>query len=109
MQTNDWKSLGLVGHAAIGKRLGRNQRFASTGGVVAAGLMGFIGYFLSYRAIFFAAAPLVLPLLVALGRIQPSAIYFGRPRARRASSRVSSFAAARRPLASAAGLRPVFL
>ena len=25
-------SLGLVGHAALGERLGRNQRFASTGG-----------------------------------------------------------------------------
>jgi MFS family permease len=71
-------SLGLVGHAGLGKRLGRNQRFASTGGVVAAGLMGVTGYFLSYRAIFFAAAALVLPLLVALCRIQPTAIYFDR-------------------------------
>src|SRR5271163_467361 len=70
-------SLGLVGHAALAERLGRNQRFASTGGVVAAGLMGLIAYFLSYRAIFFAAAALVLPLL-ALGRIQPSDIHFGR-------------------------------
>jgi len=71
-------SLGLVGHAALGERLGRNQRFASTGGVVAAALMGLIGYFLSYRAIFLAAAALVLPLLFALGRIQPSDIHFGR-------------------------------
>src|SRR5713226_6219611 len=71
-------SLGLVGHAALGERLGRNQRFASTGGVLAAGLMGLIGYFVSYRAIFLAAAALVLPLLVALGRIQPSDIHFGR-------------------------------
>jgi MFS family permease len=71
-------SLGLVGHAALGERLGRNQRFASTGGVIAAGLMGLIGYFLSYRAIFLAAAALVLPLLFALGRIQPSDIHFGR-------------------------------
>ena len=68
-------SLGLVGHAALGKRLGRNQRFASTGGVIAAGLMGVIGYILSYREIFFAAAALVLPLLAALGRIQLSGIY----------------------------------
>ena len=68
-------SLGLVGHAALGKRLGRNQRFASTGGVIAAGLMGVIGYILSYRAIFFAAAALVLPLLAALGRIQLSGTY----------------------------------
>jgi MFS family permease len=71
-------SLGLVGHAALGERLGRNQRFASTGGVLASGLMGLIGYFLSYRAIFLAAAALVLPLLFALGRIQPSDIHFGR-------------------------------
>jgi MFS family permease len=71
-------SLGLVGHAALAERLGRNQRFASTGGVVAAGLMGLIAYFLSYRAIFFAAAALVLPVLAALGRIQPSDIHFGR-------------------------------
>jgi MFS family permease len=71
-------SLGLVGHAALAERLGRNQRFASMGGVFAAGLMGFIAYFLSYRAIFIVAAALVLPLLFALGRIQPSDIHFGR-------------------------------
>ena len=71
-------SLGLVGNAALAERLGRNQRFASTGGVLAAGLMGFIAYFLSYRAIFIVAAALVLPLLFALGRIQPSDVHFGR-------------------------------
>jgi MFS family permease len=71
-------SLGLVGNAALAERLGRNQRFASIGGVLAAGLMGLIAYFLSYRAIFVVAAALVLPLLVALGRIQPSDIHFGR-------------------------------
>src|ERR1700744_6008261 len=62
-------SLGLVGNAALAERLGRNQRFASTGGVFASGLMGFVAYFLSYRAIFFVAA--------ALGRTQPSDIHFG--------------------------------
>ena len=71
-------SLGLVGHAALSERLGRNQRFASTGGIVAAGLFGLVAYFLSYRAIFFAAAALVLPLLAALRLIQPSDIHFGR-------------------------------
>jgi MFS family permease len=71
-------SLGLVGNAALAERLGRNQRFASMGGVFAAGLMGFIAYFLSYRAIFITAAALVLPLLLALERIQPSDIHFGR-------------------------------
>ena len=71
-------SLGLVGNAALAERLGRNQRFASMGGVFAAGLMGLIAYFLSYRAIFVVAAALVLPLLLALGRIRPSDIHFGR-------------------------------
>jgi MFS family permease len=71
-------SLGLVGNTALAERLGRNQRFASTGGVVAAGLMGLIAYFLSYRAIFFVAAALVLPLLGALRRIRPADIHFGR-------------------------------
>jgi MFS family permease len=32
-------SLGLVGHAALPQRLGRNQRFASTGSLIAAALM----------------------------------------------------------------------
>src|ERR1700723_3845469 len=70
--------LGLVGPVALAERLGRNQRFASMGGVFAAGLMGLIAYFLSYRAIFIAAAALVLPLLLALGRIHSSDIHFGR-------------------------------
>ena len=71
-------SLGLVGHALLAERLGRNQRFASTGGVVASGLMGLIAYFFSYRAILFAVAAMVIPLLVALGRIRPSDIHLGR-------------------------------
>jgi MFS family permease len=70
-------SFGLVGHAALGERLGRNQRFASTGGVVAAALMGIIGDFVSYRGIFLTSAALVLPLLIALDRIHPSDIHFG--------------------------------
>jgi MFS family permease len=70
-------SLGLVGHAALGERLGRNQRFASAGGVIAAGAMGLGSYFLSYRAIFLVAAALVLPLLAALGGIKGSDIHFG--------------------------------
>ena len=71
-------SLGLVGHAALPERLGRNQRFASTGNLVAAGLMGLIGYFLSYQAIFLTVAALTLPLFVALARIRAADIHFGR-------------------------------
>ena len=49
-------SLGLVGHAAIGERLGRNARFASIGNGLAAAAMGACGYFLSARAVFFVTA-----------------------------------------------------
>jgi MFS family permease len=71
-------SLGLVGHAALPERLGRNQRFSSTGNLVTAGLMGLIGYFLSYQAIFLTVAALAFPLFVALARIRAADIHFGR-------------------------------
>ena len=71
-------SLGLVGHSALAERLGRNQRFASAGVIATTGLMGAIGYFLSYQWIFLASAALTLPLLVALARIRSTDIHFGR-------------------------------
>jgi MFS family permease len=71
-------SLGLVGHAALPQRLGRNQRFASTGSLVAAALMGLIGYVLSYQAIFLTVVALTPALFVALARIHPNDIHFGR-------------------------------
>jgi MFS family permease len=71
-------SLGLVGHAALPQRLGRNQRFASTGSLVAAALMGLIGYVLSYQAIFLTVVALTPALFVALARIRASDIHFGR-------------------------------
>ena len=71
-------SLGLVGHTALAERLGRNQRFASAGALIVTGLMGAIGYFLSYRAIFFVSAALVLPLLFAIARVHSADIHFGR-------------------------------
>ncbi len=71
-------SLGLVGHAGLAERLGRNQRFASTGGLAAAGLMGVVAYFWSNRAIFFAAAALAVPALIALSRIRAGDIHFAR-------------------------------
>jgi MFS family permease len=64
-------SLGLVGHAAIGERLGRNARFASIGNGVAAAGMGAVGYLLSPRWVFFVTAALLIPALLALGRIRP--------------------------------------
>ena len=44
-------SLGLVGHAALGERLGRNARFASIGNASAAALMGACGYLVSNQAV----------------------------------------------------------
>src|SRR6266404_6955039 len=63
-------SLGLVGHAALAERLGRNQRFASTGALAGAALMGVVGYLMSFQAIFLIVALLGLPLFVSLARIR---------------------------------------
>jgi MFS family permease len=71
-------SLGLVGHLALPERLGRNQRFAATGSLAAAGLMGLIGYAFSYQAIFLLVVVLTAPVFVALARIQATDIHFGR-------------------------------
>jgi MFS family permease len=71
-------TLGLVGHSTLAERLGRNQRFSSAGALTATAAMGMIGYFLSYRAIFFTSTALALPLLAALSRIRLTEIHFGR-------------------------------
>jgi len=71
-------SLGLVGHEALAERLGRNQRFASIGGIAAAGLMGVVGYLLSTREVFLVTAALGVPVLLALFRIRASEIHFAR-------------------------------
>jgi MFS family permease len=63
-------SLGLVGHAALGERLGRNARFASIGNGVTAALMGGCGLLVSNQAVFFLTAALVAPALLALARIR---------------------------------------
>lgn len=63
-------SLGLVGPARIGERLGRNARFASLGNGVAAAVMGTCGYLLSSRSVFLVTFLLALPTLYALSRIR---------------------------------------
>jgi MFS family permease len=67
-------SLGLVGHAGIGERLGRNARFASIGTGLAAAAMGALGYFTSSRYVFFATAALIVPTLIVLFQIRPNEI-----------------------------------
>jgi MFS family permease len=67
-------TLGLVGHAAIGARLGRNARFASIGNGVAAAVMGACGYFVSAQAVFYVTAVLAIPTLLALSRIRETEV-----------------------------------
>ncbi len=65
-------SLRLVGHAALGERLGRNASFGSIGNGLAAGVMGGIGTYLSSASVFWLTAALGLPALLALWRIAPA-------------------------------------
>ncbi len=78
-------SLGLVGHAVVSERLGRNARFASVGNGLAAAAMGACGYFLSARAVFFVTALMLGPALLALRamsttEIDPERAHGGAPR-----------------------------
>jgi predicted MFS family arabinose efflux permease len=65
-------SLTLVGHAALGARLGRNARFASLGNGFAAAAMGACGYLFSPQAVFFLTAGLAAPAIVVLVQIRIS-------------------------------------
>jgi MFS family permease len=67
-------SLGLVGYAALGERIGRNARFASIGGGIAAATMGACGHFISTQAVFILTAIMVAPALFALAQIRASDI-----------------------------------
>src|SRR5262249_40778119 len=73
-------SLGLVGHAALGERIGRNARFASIGCGFAAAAMGACGHLISNQAVFLLTAVMVVPALVALVRIRPGEIVPRLPR-----------------------------
>ena len=64
-------TLGLVGHAAMGERLGRNARFASIGNGLAAAAMGACGYLFAPRSVFLVTALLFIPAVLALSRIRP--------------------------------------
>jgi MFS family permease len=67
-------SLGIVGHRLFNLRQGRNQAFNSAGNVVAAVMMGLIGYFISNRGVFFFVAVLAVPTLLSLFLIRPDEI-----------------------------------
>jgi MFS family permease len=59
-------SLHLVGHMALGERLGRNARYAALGNGMTAVVMGATGAWLSSRAVFLLTAALCVPALLSL-------------------------------------------
>ncbi len=65
-------SLALVGHAALGERLGRNARYAAVGSAVAAAVMGLFGTYVSEASVFYLTAALMVPALLVLRRIVAS-------------------------------------
>jgi len=67
-------SLGLVGRREIGRRLGRNARFASIGSGLAAAAMGACGYFLSSRSVFIVTLLLTIPTIVSCALIRAEEI-----------------------------------
>jgi MFS family permease len=73
-------SLGLVGRRAISLRTGRNYRFAAAGNALTAALMGMAGAYFSDNAIFFTAAALCIPALVALSCIRSDEIDYDKAR-----------------------------
>ena len=72
---------GLVGHRALGHRLGRNQLCNSLGTALTAGMMGVLGGFLSPAAPFYIAAILCLPAVLSLAMIRPRDIDYAEMRA----------------------------
>src|SRR6516164_9329881 len=73
-------SLGLVGRGAMSARTGRNNAFDAAGNALTAGAMGVAGQYISKSAIFFGAAALCLPALVALRFIRGDEINYARAR-----------------------------
>ena len=64
-------SLALVGQAGLGERLGRNARFASLGSAGSAALLGWLGTYVSGRAVFWVTAVLMMLGLMALRLLPP--------------------------------------
>jgi MFS family permease len=73
-------SLGLVGRRAMSARTGRNHRFDAFGNALTAGAMGLAGHYLAKSAIFFGAAALCIPALIALSFIRGDEIDYSRAR-----------------------------
>jgi predicted MFS family arabinose efflux permease len=75
--------LGLVGHRALSRRLGRNHRYDSLGNAATAALMGGLGQLVSKQMTFLVAAALCVPAAWSLTRIRGNEIDYARSRAAR--------------------------
>jgi len=84
-------SLGLVGRRAMSVRTGRNYRFNAAGNSLTAALMGLAGQYVAKSAIFFGAAALCVPALIALSRIRPDEIDYARARNAGLGKQVESY------------------
>ncbi len=73
-------SLGLVGHARLARRMGRNQALDHTGNVAAAALAGVIGDAIGYGGIFVLTATMCLAGVVAAALIRGSEVDHARAR-----------------------------
>lgn len=63
-------TLGIVGHAALAKRIGRNESFNHLGNMFAAIIAGLLGRFVSYEAIFYFSIAQCIALVFAILIIQ---------------------------------------
>jgi MFS family permease len=59
-------SLGIVGYPLLSKRIGRNESFNHLGNMLAAIIAGFIGYFISYKGIFYFSVFQCLAIILAI-------------------------------------------
>jgi predicted MFS family arabinose efflux permease len=59
-------TLGIVGHAALAKRIGRNESFNHLGNMLAAIIAGVIGRYISYEGIFYFSIAQCLGLVAAV-------------------------------------------
>jgi MFS family permease len=67
-------SLGLVGHACLSRRTGRNEAFNHTGNVGAAVLAMIIGDYIAYEGIFYLLAAMCAATIAAARLIRPGEI-----------------------------------
>ena len=58
-------TMGIVGVAAFDRQFGRNQGFNSAGNLFAAAVIAVVSHFFGNRAIFYAAAVLIIPTIIS--------------------------------------------